>query len=185
MFDTEHFVVECLLASSESEPIPALKDVVSRAVSKSAALNARFPVPMDPDDDGILHRSAELTVTSAIFPRGFTTGIHNHTMPAVIGLWTGSEDNLFYEQTSQGVLLAGSVRIEYGQVLALTTNAIHDVHVPPSSWSGALHVYLGDLIGVNRSEWSVASMDAVPFDGEKLHKRWLTAARATGMLTEP
>lgn len=89
MFDAEQFVAECLTALRKSEPTIALGQVVSRAVSTPASLNARFPVPLDPDDDGILHRSDELTVTGAIFPRGFTTGIHNHTMPAVIGVWTG------------------------------------------------------------------------------------------------
>ena len=184
MFDAEDFVAECLIALREGEPIVALKEIVSRAISTPAALNARFPLPLDPDDDGILYRSGELTVTSAIFPRGFSTGIHNHTVAAVIGVWTGSEENFLYEQSVRGVTLTDAIRVEQGQLLTLTSNAIHDVQIRPSSWSGALHVYLGDIVGISRSEWPVAIADAEMFDGEGLHERWFTAANATGLIAE-
>jgi len=185
MFDTDEFISTCLEASRETESIPALSEVVSRAISMNASLNLRFPIPLDPDDDGILLQSPGLTIASAIFPRGFSTGVHNHTMPAIIGVWTGTEDNVIFEKAVHGVVAVDSIRVQAGQVLSLASDAIHDVHVPSSSWSGALHVYLGDLIGVKRSEWSEPLMEESPFDGENLHEKWLAGARETGLVAIP
>src|SRR5579862_7962499 len=88
-FDAEAFVASCLEASRTGDAVSALRLQVERAIADPAALANRFPVPVDPDDDGILHRSADLLITCAIFPRGFATGIHDHSVPAVIGLWAG------------------------------------------------------------------------------------------------
>ncbi len=181
MFDTDRFVAECVDSLSESDSKAALQEVVTRAIRQASSLSARFPVPMGPDDDGILFRSVDLTVTSAVFPRSFSTGIHNHTMPAVIGVWTGCEENHFYERDGNQARPVSSLRIDAGQVLVLGADAIHDVQVPGSSWSGALHVYLGDLIGTARSEWTDDLLTEAPFDGEALLRRWYEASKSEGM----
>ena len=90
-FDTDGFVASCLEASSRAHPVSAIREIVARAIDEPRALERRFPVPVDPDDDGILHRSATLLISCAIFPRGFATGIHDHSVPAIIGVWAGTE----------------------------------------------------------------------------------------------
>jgi len=181
-FDTDQFIADCISTLHEADPIDGLLEVVGRAISVPADLNSWFTVPIDQGDDGILLRRRDLLISSALFPSGFSTGIHNHTVPAVIGVWTGAEDNYFYQRTPTGIAPLPSRRIEAGQVLALDRETIHDVHVSTRSWSGALHVYLGDILEADRSEWSDQNGPESPFDGEQQERRWSDAARRTGLL---
>jgi predicted metal-dependent enzyme (double-stranded beta helix superfamily) len=181
-FDCDQFVADCISTLKDADPVPGLTEVVERAVAAPSEIISRFPLPLDPEDDGILYRSADLLVSTAIFPRGFTTGIHNHTVEAVIGVWTGVEDNFLYERAPSGITALQPKRIETGQVLVLERDAIHDVHVPTSTWSGALHVYLGDIFEASRSEWADAAGEESVFDGANLERRWAAAAGQTGLL---
>jgi len=183
-FDVDRFVADCLDAAATDDPVPALRDLMERAVSNPQALRDRFPVPVDPHDDGILHHSSGLFVSSGIFPRGFETGLHDHSVPAIIGVWARHEDNLLYRRTNGGLEADGHRRVETGSVLVLDADAVHDVHAPADGWSGALHVYLGDLLAVDRSSWADPTGRPIPFDGADLERRWSTAAASTG-LTAP
>lgn len=69
-------------------------------------------------------------------------------------------------------------------MLVLDAGAIHDVHAPATTWSAALHVYLGDLVAIERSSWATADGSAVPFDGADLEDRWLEAAARTGIVRQ-
>lgn len=163
----------------------AIAELVGRAIHEPRALQAVFQVPVDPDDDGIVLRSPDLLVANAFFPGGFTTGIHDHTVPAVIGVWAGHEDNHLYEQTDRGLEQTRVIRLVPGEVLALDDAAIHDVHAPARAWSGAIHVYLGDLLGADRQAWPSSDEQPSPFDGEAFETRWQEAAVRTGFLRQP
>jgi predicted metal-dependent enzyme (double-stranded beta helix superfamily) len=180
----DRFVADCLDAAATEDQVPALRELMERAVSKPQALRDRFPVPVDPDDDGILHRSSGLFVSSGIFPRGFETGLHDHSVPAVIGVWARHEDNLLYRRTKDGLEAEERLRVESGSVLVLDADTVHDVHAPVDGWSGALHVYLGDILAADRSSWADPAEPPIPFDGAALGRRWSTAAASTG-LTAP
>jgi predicted metal-dependent enzyme (double-stranded beta helix superfamily) len=183
-FDGSEFAQACVTMLGEPDPLGAISELVARAISDPSALAAAFPVPVDPDDDGVLYQSSDLLVVSALFPAGFTTGIHDHTVEAVIGVWSGHEDNHLYRRTEAGLEEVDGRRVETGEVLVLDRSAIHDVHSPPARWTAALHVYLGDLNGVSRHSWPVTTADPVPFDSEDLEERWMTAAAQTGLLQE-
>jgi predicted metal-dependent enzyme (double-stranded beta helix superfamily) len=184
-FDIEAFVVSCVEASAEGEPVEALREIVERAVSTPERLNAVFPVPVDPTDDGILLQSTNLFVVQGMFPRGFATGIHDHTVPAVIGVWSGYEDNYLFRRNVVGVEQTDVRRVHAGEVLVLDADAIHDVHAPSTTWTAAIHVYLGDITALQRSSW--ADRDVLPLllDGADMEARWLQAATATGLVCEP
>ena len=182
LFDGDRFVADCVAAAAGDEPLAAVRELVERAVSDPGALQRRFPVPVDPDDDGILHRSAGLFVTCAVFPRGFVTGIHDHGVPAVIGGYAGRELNHLFESTASGLRRVATREVGSGDVLVLDTDAIHDVHVAGGSPSGALHVYLGDILARPRREWHDEAAPPSPFDGADLERRWTAAAEATGLL---
>ena len=48
-----------------------------------------------------LHRSADLTILNVIWAPRMTIMPHNHTMWAVIGIYTGREDNIFWRRLAQ------------------------------------------------------------------------------------
>jgi predicted metal-dependent enzyme (double-stranded beta helix superfamily) len=184
VFDRDEFVAACGAALAETDVAGALREVMARAVADPASIAATIPVPVDPRDDGTIHRSADLFVTYAVFPRRFRTGLHDHRMPAVIGAWSGYEDNRIFRRAGGALEPVGVTRVEAGDVLVLGADAVHDVHAPSSAWTGALHVYLGDLIGVSRSEWAAADAPEAPFDGAAMERRWTEAAIATGLAGE-
>jgi predicted metal-dependent enzyme (double-stranded beta helix superfamily) len=190
-FDVDGFVAECLEAVTGADPVGAVREAMARAMRRPQALVDRFPVPTDADDDGVLHRSPELFVACAVFPRGFTTGIHDHATPAIIGVWGGHEDNLLYRfppdrpgrPRAEGLESSGARRVDTGEVLVLGPETIHDVHAPTGRWSGALHVYLADLPTLERHSWRDPAADAAPFDGADLERRWQETAATTGLVT--
>ena len=184
-FDLDRFVGDCVEAADTDDPLGAVAEVVGRAVSDPRSVRYRFEVPLDPDDDGILHRSPGLFVTWAVFPRGFATGIHDHGVPAVIGGWAGEEANRLYRPTAAGLEACGSSRVTPGDVVTLDAETAHDVHVQGPSWSGALHVYLGDILTLDRHEWARPDDPATPFDPQDQERRWTAAAQATGLLAAP
>ena len=181
-FDADALVQACIDALHESDPRGAIGEAVRRAVSEPALLRSAYPVPVDPDDDGVLHRTNDLMVCYAIFPRDFHTGIHDHTVEAVIGVWAGHEDNHLYERDGEVLRPQGVRRVEQGDVLMLDADAIHDVHTPRSTWSAALHVYLGDIVGLARNEWADTDCAPTALDGAEQERRWYEAAAATGLL---
>ena len=185
LFDSGGFVAGCIEASKAADPVSALRIQIERAIADRGAVERRFPVPVDPDDDGILHQSTDLLITCAIFPRGFATGIHDHSVPAIIGLWAGSEENRLYRRTPTGIEMTGSQLVQSGEVIVLEADAIHDVRVSPAGWSGGLHVYLGDILEADRSEWVDEASAATRFDPEDQERRWTVAAESTGLLAQP
>ena len=184
-FDAEAFVEACARLLLEQDPLTAIAELVERAIREPTALERAFPVPVDPDDDGILSRSPELLVANAFFPGGFATGVHDHMVPAVIGVWAGYEDNHMYERTNRGLAKRDVVRLVPGEVLALDETAIHEVHAPSRGWSGALHVYLGDLLGEDRHSWPSPDQPPRPFDGETFEIEWQQAAEREGLVRQP
>jgi predicted metal-dependent enzyme (double-stranded beta helix superfamily) len=185
-FDTDRFVESCISAAAGPDRVSAVREVVLDAVRESGGLETAFPVPIpDGDDDGVLYQSADLLVACPIFPRQFKTGIHDHTVPAVIGVWSGYEDNHLYERVGHGLRALRVERTTAGNVLVLGTDAIHDVHAPDTTHSAALHVYLGDITATERRFWIDTESDPMPFDGEEHERRWMEAALATGLVAPP
>ena len=181
-FDWDDFVERCVVASRDPDPLQAVAAVVGEAVADPGRVASTVVTPVDPDDDGVLHRSDELLVVNVLFPQGFATGIHDHRMPAVIGAWAGYEDNLLYRRAPSGMEPARAERLRPGEVLVLGEDAIHDVHAPTTSWSGAVHVYLGDLPAVPRSYWSAVDAPEQPCDPDEMEHRWTELAEATGLV---
>ena len=140
-------------------------------------------MPVDPSDDGVLF-SATLFVVHGLFPRGFATGIHDHTVAAVVGTWAGYEDNHLFRRTASGIERTDAQRVHAGQVLVLDADAIHDVHAPSTTWTAALHAYLGDITTLPRSSSSDVRAPAGPFVGADQEARWMEAATTTGLVRE-
>ena len=87
---------------------------------------------------------------------------HNHQMWAVIGIYTGREDNIFWRRVpgSQGgkVEAAGARALCEKDAEPLGRDIIHSVTNPIARLTGAIHVYGGDFFAVSRSEWNPESL---------------------------
>jgi len=85
---------------------------------------------------------------------------HNHRMWAVIGIYTGREDNVFWRRlkgTPNKIEAAGAKALCEMDAEPLGTDIIHSVINPINKLTGAIHIYGGDFFAVERSEWDSLS----------------------------
>jgi predicted metal-dependent enzyme (double-stranded beta helix superfamily) len=163
MFDVDQLVADCVQAIGDREPRLAIKDVLARAVSDPAGVERALPatraelVP--------LHVSDELTVLKVVWAPRMSFRPHNHLMWAAIGLYGGQEDNSFYRRTGQGLVESGGRQLTVGDVALLGDDTIHAVANPRTTFTGAIHVYGGDITSrPGRSEWDRQTGAEVDYD---------------------
>jgi predicted metal-dependent enzyme (double-stranded beta helix superfamily) len=179
-FDVDDFVANCCEAVRDSSPMLALRDVVQRAIADPDAIERSVGHLVD-DTLGLLHRSDALTIQHGVFPPGFATGIHDHTVPAIIGTWAGAEDNRFFRPEDGRLIASGGKRCEPGEVLLLGADVVHEVRVPSGRWTAGFHVYLGDLRAIERHQWASLASPAARYVGEAFVRRWLPAIEEAGL----
>ena len=161
MFDLEQFIDDCRTAISQDHSHKFVREVVARAVFDPAAVLKALG---DPKRAAIqtLHRSNDLTILNVIWPASFTLIPHNHQMWAVIGVYTGREDNIFWrrlpESANGAVEAAGARSLCAKDAHPLGPDVIHSVTNPLLRLTGALQIYGGDFFGVTRSEWDAETL---------------------------
>jgi len=170
VFDLDRFIAECQVAVSLDTTHKAACDVVARAVSEPAAVITGLGAPARAGVQK-LYNSAELTILNVVWGPGMTIMPHNHLMWAVIGIYTGRDDNIFWRrlpgQDSGRIEAAGAKSLGERDVEPLGRDVIHTVTNPLPRLTGAIHVYGGDFFAVARSEWDPETLLERPFDVEK------------------
>lgn len=171
MFDREQFVAECRAAIKDDASHKAVREVVAEAVSDPGAVLKGLG---EPGRAGIetLYQSDELTVLNIAWGPHMTLMPHNHEMWAVIGIYTGREDNIFWRRVADGegglIEAAGAEALSEKDAVPLGPDIIHSVTNPVSRLTGAIHVYGGDFFETRRSEWDPETLLEKPYDVEKL-----------------
>ena len=102
MFDVDRLVEECRAGLRESSPEVAIREVVGRAMARPDDVERALGTPRM-GQIRTLHHSPELTILNVIWAPGMAIYPHDHRMWAVIGLYGGREDNVFYRRTAQGL----------------------------------------------------------------------------------
>lgn len=177
MFDLEQFAAHCRAALQEKAPHAAVREVVARAVSDPSAILKTLGEPKQGELIK-LYQSPELTILKAIWAPYMTMLPHNHQMWAVIGIYTGREDNIFWRRlpdSSGKVEAAGAKAICEKDALPLGHDIIHSVTNPIPRLTGALHVYGGDFFAPGRREWDAETLCEQECDGEKMRRRFAEA----------
>ena len=181
MFDQDRFIEDCLAAVGDGQQ--AIREVVTEAVSDG---NAVMQALGEPTQAGItpLYRSSELTVLNFAWAPCMSLMPHNHQMFAVIGIYSGREDNVFWRRTETSIEAAGAKTLGNGDVATLGRNIIHSVLNPIDKMTCALHVYGGDFFAPEepRSEWDHETLEEHPWDIERVREIFARAdARATAL----
>ena len=91
---------------------------------------------------------------------------HDHRMWAVIGVYGGQEENVFYRRSETGLTGHGNKTLVTKDTLPLGESVIHAVTNPLEKIAAAIHVYGGDFFAVPRSEWDLQTLKERPFDLE-------------------
>jgi predicted metal-dependent enzyme (double-stranded beta helix superfamily) len=172
MFDLDRFIEDCKTAVAQDASHSAVRDVVTRAVSNPASLVGQIGEPRRAESQKLYH-SPQLTILNVIWGPNMNFLPHNHQMWAVIGIYTGREDNILWRKLPGGrVEAAGARSLCVGDAEPLGRNVIHSVTNPISRMTGAIHVYGGDFYAAERSQWDPETLLEEPFDFEASARRF-------------
>ena len=172
MFNLDNFIESCESAVTNNETHLEIKEIVEKAVSDPESLMKAVGEPSKTGASPIFS-SSKLTIVNVVWAPWVTIYPHNHNIWAVIGIYSGREDNIFWRRISddkQGrIEAAGARSLCLGDVTPLGPDIIHSVNNPIPRNSGAIHIYGGDFFHVeNRSEWDPEDLTEHEYNAENV-----------------
>ena len=96
MFDIDSFVADCRAALAERSS-EAVRDVVRRAIAEPDAILKVLGEPSGASA-GVVFQAADLTILNVVWGARQWTLPHNHNHRAIIGMYGGGEDNIFWRR---------------------------------------------------------------------------------------
>ena len=161
-FDVDRFIDDVKRARAESDGQQAVEEVLQRAVTQPRGILAELGEPKA----GIhpIHRSSDITILNVVWAPLMVLLPHNHNMWASIGIYSGREDNILWEQRDNRVKAIGAASLSEKEVFGLPADAIHSVTNPIGRLTGAIHIYGGDFFAAGRSEWDAETLTERPWD---------------------
>jgi len=132
-FELDQFISDCRRARDADPSHRHVHEVVARAVSDHRAILKELGEPKRAAIQK-LYQSDTLTILNVVWGPKMTVMPHDHRMWAVIGVYSGREDNIFWRR----VVGAGGGKLEAAGAKALSTgdaeplghNIIHSVTNP-------------------------------------------------------
>lgn len=182
-FDLDQLVSDCRKAVKENAPQAAINEILARAVADRASILSTLGEPKRAEMQK-LYQGSDLTILNVIWAPWMTLLPHNHKMWAVIGIYTGREDNIFWRRlpgdAGRELEAAGAKALCEKDTVQLGHDIIHSVTNPIPRLTGAIHIYGGDFFGVPRSEWDAETLLEEPCDGDKMLRRFEQANALLG-----
>lgn len=175
MFNLETFISDCIDAVEKDPTHNSAAEVMRSAMSEPLEVIAALGTPSEP---GItpLYQSSTLTIVNLAWKPSTTIPPHNHEMWAVIGIYGGREDNIFWRRIKDhpdGLIeAAGAKSLSTGDVCPMGENIIHSVTNPIPRLTGALHIYGGDFFEAERSEWEPERLTEQKLDIDEVRARF-------------
>jgi predicted metal-dependent enzyme (double-stranded beta helix superfamily) len=170
MFDVERFIADCRAGAENDGSSAAVIEIVARAVATPGQVIEAVGAPRRAGVH-VLYRSTALTILNLVWGPRMSQIPHNHAMWAVIGIYTGREDNIFWRRSSRTtggqIEAAGARAISEREAVPLGVDIIHSVLNPIGRLTGAIHVYGGDFFAAPRSEWDAERLVEQPYDVQK------------------
>lgn len=182
MFDLDQLAADCHGAIREGDGQKAVREVIARAVREPGAVIRRLGEPKRAGIE-VLHRSKEVTILNLIWGPNMMLMPHDHRMWAVIGIYTGREDNIFWRRLPDRhdrIEAAGARSLCVGEALPMGRDIIHSVLNPISRLTGAIHVYGGDFLEQERSGWDPETLVEGEYDTEMMRRLFEESNRGLG-----
>ena len=165
MFDKERFIEDCRAALREADPRAAIHELVAKAVSEPGQVSRSLGEPQRAGVETIYHAD-DLTILNLCWGPRMALKPHDHRMWAVIGIYGGREQNMFFRRSTQGLVRHGTKELNTRDTVPLGAAIIHAVTNPLDQITAAIHVYGGDFFATPRSEWDADTLVERPYDVE-------------------
>ena len=160
MFEAERFVADCRAAFAEVPTHKAVREVLASTVSDPSAVLKGLGEPKRAEIQKLFHSDA-LTIINVVWAPGMMVMPHNHRMWAVIGIYTGREDNVFWRRvkgTPNKIEAAGAKALCATDAEPLGSDIIHSVINPIDRLTGAIHIYGGDFFAAERRSGTLSRL---------------------------
>lgn len=169
-FNLDRFIADCKSAIKGDKPQRLVAELVQHAVADPENVIDTIGKPKHAMIEK-LYVSDSLTIVNVVWAPKMTLMPHNHNIWAIIGVYSGREDNIFWRRIPNDkhgrIEAAGAKSIAAGEVAKLGKNIVHSVTNPTASFTGAIHVYGGNFFELERSEWDPMSLEEQSYDVEK------------------
>jgi predicted metal-dependent enzyme (double-stranded beta helix superfamily) len=181
MLNLDRFFADCQEAVAEDSSHMAVREVVARVVSEPDAVIAALGEPRLAGIN-VIYRAPNLTILNLIWGPGMTIMPHDHRMWAVIGIYTGREDNIYWRRlpsdADREIEAAGARSLCRGDCTPMGPDIIHSVTNPIPRLTGAIHVYGGDFLKQERTEWDPETLHERPYDVAKARQLFENSNKA-------
>ena len=169
MFNKEEFISRCKELIKLEDGRKQIKSLLEESIVDPGQVIEQLG---EPDSAGfeILYRADDLTILNFVWAPGMELHAHNHNIWAIIGIYSGVEENTFYVRKDDSIVKQNTKNLGPGDVVLLGENVIHSVKNPTNAATGGIHVYGGDFVSVIRSEWDMTSFEESPYDMEHTRK---------------
>lgn len=166
MFEIDRFIEDCRAAVREDPTHKAAREVLARAVAEPGQVVRALGEPRESRVEK-LYADDQVAILNVVWAPWMTVMPHNHEMWAVIGIYTGREDNVFWRRIAGAedgrIEAAGARALCEKDVTALGRDIIHSVTNPIPRFTGAIHVYGGDFYSIPRSQWNSETLREAPY----------------------
>ncbi|MFD2205642.1 hypothetical protein [Kiloniella antarctica] len=171
MFKLEKFVEDCCTAVRKDRTHQYVSEIFERAFRDPVSIAAALG---EPEKAGLtpIYCSPDVTILNLVWKPSMIIPPHNHNMWAMIGVYGGREDNIFWRRIKDDpdgrIEAAGAKALGTGDYAPLGSDIIHSVSNPIPKLTGSIHVYGGDFFEEERSEWEPETLAEQPIDLDKI-----------------
>ncbi|OEE85338.1 hypothetical protein A1OQ_18070 [Enterovibrio norvegicus FF-162] len=169
-FDLARLIKECESAFEKPNPQKHIVDILTESLRNPTSVAAVLQ-PARRAGYETLYVSDAFTILHFVWAPKMTMPAHNHNLWAVVGVYEGREDHIFWrrndEQAASEICAVGAATLAPGEVLSMDTNAIHSVLNPTDLFTGGIHIYSGNFFETPRSGWDPMSLQESPLDAQK------------------
>lgn len=170
MFNLENFIEDCKTAIRNDPTHKSIAELLKGSMHDTSAIMKEIGEPAAGGLNAI-YKSPELTILNVVWKPSMMLMPHDHAMWAVIGIYSGREDNIFWRRINddpQGrIEAAGAKALSVGDVAPLGKDVIHSVSNPIDKYTGAIHIYGGDFFEAERLEWEAEGLTERRWDPER------------------
>lgn len=162
-------VQDCRDVAGSADPVAGVRAALSLAIADPDRTIAE--IPDFEGEDYVLYRADDLSVFLVRQAPNTAGPPHDHGMTAVIAMLDGVEIHRRYRREEQSIALDREQTAVPGGILVLAPRDVHAIANPDPTPSIGVHVYLGDIVGIERTLWDPASGEALPFTLENYETR--------------
>ena len=172
MESLDGFIESCRTALKSSHSRQTLEKILAEVLRDPSLVNRLFEhirIPTDFDratiKDVTLYADNTLTITKPLLPPRCNYSPHNHAAWAIVGVYDGEEENIFFQEQEDGNLIETHRRhLKAGEVLFMDESTIHSVSNPLNRMSYGIHIYGANLISnwAERNVWSLENKTKKP-----------------------